>query len=367
MTEILSHASMADVPAGTLSPLVPRLYSEIIRKEQASVGGDGPLSRIMLPQGDRRQLRFFGEKTEFVEDRENMPYPGLPIIRKYRDRIAVMITDRCAGHCMYCFRQDMLSDPAAERLQAQVIARGLAQILEEDGDITEVILTGGDPMTVSDEVLETVVDPIRDAHRDIRIHTRNLVFAPRTFSPRKVDIISGANIRLMHHIVHPYELHAGARSTLRELNAAGIRSYSQFPIIRGVNDDARLLAAHLRLLDVLGIRPATLFVIEPVNYSAEYRVSLKRLFDIKDTINRTTPGWLNAVRLVLDTPVGKVRQNHIISWDEDSREVLFEREGRRVQYIDVPGEMDVPGELSKMLWAHDVRRPIYPQILSELP
>ena len=77
---------------------------------------------------------------------------------------------------------------------------------------------------------------------------------------------------------------------------------------------------------------------------------LKRLFRLVDELYWTTGSWTNGVRLVLDSPVGKVRREDIVSWDEGTGQVVFQRQGKNVVYHDFPAELDKPGELATLLW-----------------
>jgi lysine 2,3-aminomutase len=107
---------------------------------------------------------------------------------------------------------------------------------------------------------------------------------------------------------------------------------------------------HLETLDNLNIRNLSMFIPDPINYSAAFRISLKRQSEIINTLNWKSPSWINSTRLVLDTPIGKVRREDMIEYDEKRKLAVFEREGKKVLYPDLPEEMDIPGKLDILLW-----------------
>jgi len=340
---------------GLLPIRVTKHYQTIVQEEVAALGHDrGPLFKVAYPTPERLMLRAPDEVPDFVADQQNMP-EGLQdiMIRKYRNRVLFLLTDRCAGHCMYCFRQDVLVNQHA-RTSSDISDRlnRLITYLQEHPEIQEVILSGGDPTNAPFADLDLTLSRLRTetSIKDIRVHTRNAVYAPQALSDRTCRLFGQHNVRLVLHIVHPYELTSETVDAIERAKSRGIRCYSQFPVLRGVNDHASVLAELLTRLDDLAIRPLSLFVADPINYSAPFRVSLHRLFAIMDDLNWHTSAWVNSVRLVLDTPIGKVRREDITSWDSDSGVVVFRRDGAQVIYRDFPESLDDPGDVDILLW-----------------
>ena len=176
------------------------------------------------------------------------------------------------------------------------------------------------------------------------------MFAPSVVSEEVASLLGQHRVRIYIHVVHPYEIDEPMVAVIKRLQAAGVRTYSQFPILRGINDHVQVLTALLRKLDALRSNPINLFIPDPISYSASFRVPLKRLFRLVDELYWTTGSWTNGVRLVLDSPVGKVRREDIVSWDEGNGRVVFQRQGKNVVYHDFPAELDKPGELATLLW-----------------
>jgi lysine 2,3-aminomutase len=108
--------------------------------------------------------------------------------------------------------------------------------------------------------------------------------------------------------------------------------------------------ALIEQLDDHGVRTLSVYVPEPIRYSAPYRVPVDRVFAIQDALTATAPSWINAVRFTLDSPLGKVRREHIVARDRVNGLVTFRREGREIRYPDFPAHLDIPGDPQVMLW-----------------
>ena len=93
-----------------------------------------------------------------------------------------------------------------------------------------------------------------------------------------------------------------------------------------------------------------MFIPDPIKYSGLYRLGLARLFNIIDELNLSTPAWVNATRVVLDTSFGKVRRENLVEWDRERNIAFFERDGVRIEYPDLPASLDIPGDIRQLLW-----------------
>lgn len=338
---------------GLLPVSVTPHYQTLIAAEAAALGGTpGPLYKVAYPTQERLALQAPGEVPDFVHDHANMP-AELPhtVIQKYPNRVLFLITEQCNGHCMYCFRQQVLLDQG-QRQDLPTKIRGLIDYVRQRPAVEEVIFSGGDPLTVPLPDLEHAFAQIR-AHtqvRHIRVHTRQLAYQPEVFTEDLCRVFRAYDVRLVFHIVHPYELDAPVLAALERIQSYRLRCYNQCPLLRGVNDHEQVLARLLLALDECRIRPLSFFIADPIVYGASFRIPLARIFAIMNALNWQTGSWLNAVRLVLDTPIGKVRREDLIAWDRAQGLITFEREGKRVIYPDFPKELDIPGEIANLLW-----------------
>lgn len=335
---------------------VSPFYQKKIDEEIKAIGYNGPLYKGSYPTAERLTVRAPGEVPDFVQDNKNMPQ-GLKniLVQKYPDRVLLLFSEKCIGHCQYCFRTYVLSQ---EHLHPKAIPSfenklNLAiDYVNHHPDVKEIIFSGGDPLSLNPVLLETAFRRFRreTAIRDLRIHTRAIVYAPIVFRDRINEILANYAVRLYFHIMHPYEICDVVADTIKKIRSFGIKTYNQFPLLRNINDHAEVLTRHLRFLDELGIRQTTMFIPDPINYSASFRIPLERLFGIIDELNWQTPSWINSGRVVLDTPIGKVRRENIIAWNRETGVVTFERDGQQISYRDFPKELDKPGDITKMLW-----------------
>jgi KamA family protein len=331
-------------------------YRAKVEAEVAALGHtEGPLHRTVRPTRERFAPDVGGEVADWVDDRSNMPVPeSRAIIHKYADRVLFMPTSVCAAHCQYCFRQDVLADAhEAGRTGVAAELERLVAYLSVRPGVSEVILSGGDPMTLPLRDLALILRTLRELPRirSIRIHTRTLAFAPKAFAdPAKLDLLAEADVRLVFHFVHPYEVCDEVAAVLKDLRRRDVRLYNHFPLLRGVNDHVDVLARLIERLDDERVRTLSVYVPEPIRHSAPFRLPLARVFALQDELTARTPSWINAVRFTLDSPIGKVRRENVAHWDAAARRVVFRRDGQTFAYPDFPAELDVPGDPAVLLW-----------------
>ncbi len=339
---------------GLLPVQVSPHYRGLVQKEVDAIGPGGPLYRNVYPTQERLDLKAPFEVDDFVTDRDNMGEGAEhAYIQKYPNRVLMLATENCFSNCQYCFRTDLLSEEAKLNLPSlDEKITAVADAISKDQEIKEVILSGGDPLMITHRGLRRVFTALRAARDDIsfRVHTRSIAFAPRSITDELADVLQEFDVRTYFHITHPYEIGEEQRAAFARLGRRGIRMYNQTPIIRGVNDHEEVLGRLVTDLEDQHVRPVSFFIADPIKYGADYRVPLKRLFDIHDNLRWRLPSWSATFRLVLDSPVGKVRREDIRKWDKKTGKVTFRREGNDVVYHDLPEGMYVPGDVNKMLW-----------------
>lgn len=343
---------------GLLPIKISDFYAKKVEEEVRVVGGGaGPLYRCVLPGADRFGVRVRGEVGDFIGDKVNMPEELKDVlIWKYDDRVLFLPTDNCASNCQYCFRTAYLSDKHGNKpftLEEKVIK--LVEFLREHPQVEEVILSGGDPMVMAPRDLEMILRRLKEegSIANIRIHSRTLVYSPFVYTEACCNMLAKYRVRLVHHIVHPYEICDTVKEHVNRLHAAGVRQYNQFPLLRNVNDHIDVLKKLLIELDELGIRNLSIFAPDPVNYSSPFRIGLKRQFSLMDELNWTSPAWIQSTRYALDNPAGKVRREDFVRFEKNtdgSQIGIFLRKCKEIRYPDFPEELDVPGKREVLLW-----------------
>lgn len=340
---------------GRVLPIkVPKTYKELIQEEIETVGTGGPLYRSVYPEIGRIALVAPYEVADYVSDKENMPEGAENIfIRKYQDRVLFLVTDECFGNCQYCFRNNLLNEQKEQTLPClEDKKQELVRILRSNPEIREVILSGGDPLAIEEKELINIFELIKgvDTALNIRVHTRSVVYAPEVFTKELIEMLAKFGVRVYFHINHPYEVGDCQKDIFAKMHKAGIGCYNQCPIVRGINDDVEVIKDLVETLDNQKVRQVNFFIPDPIFFSADFRLPLADLYSIFDELNWKAPSWANTARLVLDTPIGKVRREDIKSWNKESGEVIFQREGKEVKYFDLPRKMYVAGDKKRMLW-----------------
>lgn len=207
-------------------------------------------------------------------------------------------------------------------------------------------MSGGDPLSIGYDNLCYVLENLK--HWNIRIHTRGIVYNPEIFDDKTIKLLAKYKVRLVFHINHPYEICEEVEDTINKINDSKVKMYAQFPLLRGINDNAIVLKKLLEKMDELNIRPLSIFIPDPISYSASFRLSYNRIINIMNEINWNTPSWINSVRFVMDTTIGKVRRENIIKWEGNC--ITFSRNNKEVKYYDLDEGIDQPTDIKKLLW-----------------
>jgi lysine 2,3-aminomutase len=292
-----------------------------------------PVWRQAVPAADEISRAQNLEEDPLAEEAHS-PVEGL--IHRYPDRALILATHLCPVYCRHCFRKRLFRvdepgelHPNFEKMMAYV---------RETGQIREVILSGGDPLMLSDRRLEFLLSALRAIpHIEvIRIHTRIPVTLPqRLFSPRILRILRKCSpIWMVTHFNHPNELTSeGARAmdlTLR----AGVPINNQTVLLKGVNDDADTMRDLFRGLLRMKCRPYYLHHCDPVRGAGHFRTSVRRGLEILETFRGRVSG-LAIPTYVLDAPGGfgkiPVAPNDVVSEAEDHL-LLRTPEGRVIRY-----------------------------------
>ena len=270
--------------APTFPFLVPRPFADRMRKNDPS----DPLLLQVWPDLSEA-VSSDGERDDPVGDAAAAMEPGL--LRKYHARALVVATGACAVHCRYCFRQNF---PYHESPPADW-ARHLARLRAETG-LRECILSGGDPLTLTDSVLRSRIEDLDSVPhlRTLRIHTRLPVVLPDRVTPELRATLSRTRLRVVVvlHANHPAEIDLHVAASAGRLRKAGVQLLNQSVLLAGVNDDAAVLEdLSLGLWDA-GILPYYLHALDPVRGSSRFAVPDARAVELSADLRARLPGYL---------------------------------------------------------------------------
>ena len=257
------------------------------------------IARQFVPD-TREMLTRPEELADPIGDAAHSPVPGLT--HRYPDRAILHITQTCDVYCRFCFRREVVG--AAGPLPEAQLDAALDYIAATPA-LREIILTGGDPMTLSPRRLDAVLTRL-DAipHLDvIRLHSRVPVVAPDRIAALAPLLRRRAAVFVVIHTNHPDELTPEARDAIRTLADGGVALLSQSVLLRGVNDDAAVLAALFRGLTALRVTPYYLHHCDLARGTSHFRTTIAEGLAIMQALR----GHLSGVAIpsyVLDLPGG---------------------------------------------------------------
>lgn len=300
-----------------------------------------PIARQFVPAADELTAAP-GERADPIGDDAHSPVPG--IVHRYPDRVLLKLVHVCAVYCRFCFRREMVGPGKESGLSEPAYQAALDYIRDHD-EVWEVILTGGDPLMLSPRRLgEIMADLAEIAHvKIIRIHTRLPVADPARISAAMVEALKpqGATVWVALHANHPRELSEEARSACARLIDAGIPMVSQSVLLRGINDDGKVLEALMRAFVECRIKPYYLHHGDLAPGTAHLRTTLARGQDLMRALRGRVSG-LCQPDYVLDIPGGHgkapVGPQYLATDDSVERDHEADAD-RRYRVIDYCGEV----------------------------
>lgn len=257
-----------------------------------------PLLRQVLPLGEELD-EVEGYVSDPLDELAAMPSPG--VLHKYQGRVLLTTTGACAVHCRYCFRRHY---PYNQANPGREFMRTL-EYLRQQADVNEVILSGGDPLTLSDARLADLVECLETLpHVErLRIHSRVPVVLPERVDDNLLAWLESTRLQviLVIHSNHPNEIDEPVSCALQRLRAAGVTLLNQSVLLRGVNDRLAPLVELSNRLFGAGVLPYYLHQLDPVKGAAHFAVSDEEAKILSDQLRGELPGYL-APKLVREIP-----------------------------------------------------------------
>jgi KamA family protein len=310
-----------------------------------------PIRRLIIPTVEELDV------SGCLDPSDEQHYTILPgLEHKYNSTVVLLICEICAGICRYCFRKRLFVHPRQEVLEDIDAA---LDYIQSHPEITNVLLTGGDPLILSTAKLEKIIMGLRKIEhvQIIRIGTRMPVFNPYRILDNTdflclIDRFSTQQkkIYIMNHFSHPRELTAPAIHALDLMERAGAILTNQCPLIRGINDDPASLAELWRKLSFLGVMPYYLFQCRPALGNRAYAVPIERGYQIVEQAKSKISGLAKRLRYVMSHATGKVEivgltdqkiyfKYHRAANDNDSGKFLAFQRSPRACWLDDYEEM----------------------------
>lgn len=305
-----------------------------------------PIRTIIIPHS--RELDEWGE----LDPSDEASYTVLPgLEHKYNSTALFLVSNVCAGICRYCFRKRVFMTPDREVLRDVDAA---VRYVSEHKEVSNVLLTGGDPLVLTTEKLENIIGQLSeiDHVKIIRIGTKVPVFDPYRIieDPSLPAMLAKYRSRrrkiyVMTHFVHCRELTDVAIDGINILRDSGVEVANQTPLIRGVNDDPQVLADLLSELSFAGVTPYYIFQCRPSVGNQAYTVPIEEGYEIVEKAKARVSGLAKRARYVMSHATGKIEivgktndyiclKYHRAARDEDSGRFLIFKSNPKACWLD---------------------------------
>ncbi|MFO0914989.1 MAG: KamA family radical SAM protein [Pirellulales bacterium] len=324
--------SALDRHRGPLPVGITPYYASLLDAENAS----SALRRTVVMTGAEYQVSESETADPLSEDRDQ-PVPG--IVHRYPDRVLFLVTGFCPVYCRYCTRSRMVGYPGGEyRFNTDQWQAGLDYIAAHSG-IRDVLISGGDPLTLADDKLEWLLSGLRKIpHVEfLRIGSKIPAALPFRITKSLVRMMKRYHPLWMSlHFTHPDEITPEVALACNRLADAGIPLGSQTVLLRGVNDDVDTLRQLFLQLLRLRVRPYYLYQCDPVSGSAHFRVPIDRAVEIMRGLRGHITGYA-VPTLVVDLPGGGGKVPLVPEYvaQRDGNEIWFTNyQGETFRYVD---------------------------------
>ncbi len=275
---------------------IPRYYLDLVGQDPAD-----PLRLQCIPREEEWEREPLSMEDPLADQRYS-PVPRL--VHRYRDRALILMTDQCAMSCRFCFRRHFTGKGQGIIRQSEL--DHIISYLKEHPEVKELLLSGGDPLTLSDEKFFAIVDTLRFGRPGIvlRVSSRLPVVLPSRITRRfAFQMRIRQPFWFVLHVNHPKELTPKADVALKRLADAGVPLLSQTVLLKGVNDSVDALEELFRSLTARRVKPYYLFQLDLARGTAHFRVPLEKGI----TLMRELKNRLSALALptyALDLPGG---------------------------------------------------------------
>ncbi|MBS3825411.1 lysine 2,3-aminomutase [Candidatus Bipolaricaulota bacterium] len=307
-----------------------------------------PIRRRAVPTGMELEKKPEDILDPLHED-EDSPVPG--ITHRYPDRILFLITDQCGMYCRHCTRRRQAGE-TDKPMPREMIDKGI-EYVRKSPEVRDVLLSGGDPLTVSNDRLEYVLDKLYEIpHVEmLRIGSNVPVVLPQRITPELLDLLGRYQpLYINTHFNHPKEITEASKEACEKLADGGFVLGNQSVLLKGVNDSPIVMKKLVQDLLRMRVRPYYIYQCDLSKGLSHFRTSVGKGIEIMENLRGYTSG-LAVPTYIVDTPGGggkvPVTPNYVVS-RSDRRVVLRNYEGVLISYTE-PGDEEegyeeTPGE-----------------------
>ncbi|MBO7126338.1 KamA family radical SAM protein [bacterium] len=250
-----------------------------------------PLRKTMIPRTSEL-IRSFGEAADPLSEESMSPVPNL--VHRYPDRVLFLATEFCSSYCRYCTRHRVVGNKnELHRFNSKCWDESINYIARHT-EVRDVLISGGDPLTMPDAKIDYLLSRIRAIpHVEIiRLGTKVPAVLPQRITPKLLRILKKYHpLMISIHFTHPDELTPESSAACSRLADAGIPLGSQTVLLKGVNNDAKVMTELFHKLLMARVRPYYLYQCDPVIGSAHFRTSVDEGLDMIRQIRGFTSGY----------------------------------------------------------------------------
>ncbi len=286
-SHLTENSLISDTELDKINSLFPiQISREYLENHPIS----GPVLRQYLPDA-QELLQHSDDSIDPVGDNIAALQPG--VIKKYKHRVLLITNNTCPIHCRYCFRKDF-SYPASHPRSHQF--KDALAYCSQDDSIHEVILSGGDPLSLEDDLLSHLFRALEKIPhiRTLRLHTKFPSVFPQRITPDLLTSLTECTLNkvIVFHINHPDEINESFCDVVQKIKRTNTTTLNQSVLLKNVNDDSKVLIDLSHKLFSTGILPYYLHKLDSARGTHHFRVSEQKADQIMQQMKVSLPGYL---------------------------------------------------------------------------
>jgi len=298
-----------------------------------------PLRKSVIPVFNEHILSK-GEVVDPLSEERHSPIPS--IVHRYPDRVLFLATDFCSTYCRYCTRSRIVGKTCDNAVSGTMFWNKAFEYIREHKEIRDVLISGGDPFTLSDEKLVYLLSKLKEIKhiQMLRIGTKVPVVLPQRITASLVNKLKKFHpLYISIHFTHPDEITPEVKNACEYLADAGIPLGSQTVLLKGINDNSKTMMDLFHKLLQIRVRPYYMYQCDPIPGSAHFRTTVEKGLNIMRSLRGFTSGYA-IPSYVIDAPGGGGKTPLLPDYFkgiEDGYVILKNYEGKMFSYYNGKG------------------------------
>jgi len=302
-------------------------YLDVITK----LNNNHPLRRCVIPSSLELE-ETPDEYADPLDEEAHSPVKG--IVYKYPDRVLFLVTNFCSNNCRYCTRSRII-EKEGNAFGGEDWLAGI-EYIQEHTEIRDVLISGGDPLTLNDNKLKYLLTQLRKIEHVeiIRIGTKVPVVMPQRITPKLVEMLRQFHPLFMSiHFTHPDEITPECAKACTMLADAGIVLKSQTVLLKNINDDIDIMLTLMRKLLTIRVSPYYIYQMDKIKGGAHFTVPIEKGVSIIKGISGWSSGYA-VPQFIIDTRIGKIPINpSYMKRQKNGKTILQNYRGETVEYV----------------------------------